>query len=100
MSWVESMKAVAADGYYRLARTTALGRLHNQVRRRRHRARYGVDSAFMFKAVELEINSLCNRTCSYCPNATSKRPKGNMSRDLFEKIIGELASMDFDGRVS
>ena len=54
----------------------------------------------MFQAIELEINSMCNRRCSYCPNDTGRRPSGYMTDTLFRKIIGELGQMDFDGNVS
>ena len=54
----------------------------------------------MFHVVEMEINSMCNRKCSYCPNVADKRPSGYMEEALFEKIINELAVIDFDGRIS
>ena len=69
-------------------------------RRWLHSRRYGVNSAFMFRNVELEINSMCNRRCSYCPNAVSNRPLGYMPESLFHKIIRELAEMDYDGMVA
>lgn len=101
MSMTASLRRWAGDGYYRLARRQpSFARLHNYLRRRQHRRRYGVDSSFMFKVVELEVNSMCNRKCSYCPNATARRPSGFMPQELFDKIIGELAEIDFDGRVS
>lgn len=95
-----SLKETAVDCYYRLARKTAVRHLHNQLRCWRHRWRYGVNSAFMFRNVELEINSMCNRKCGYCPNVSAQRPSGYMDESLFEKIVRELAEMDFDGNVS
>jgi radical SAM protein with 4Fe4S-binding SPASM domain len=74
--------------------------VRNALRQWRNSRRYGVKSSFMFRNVELEINSMCNRTCWYCPNVSSKRPHGYMEQALFEKIIAELADMDFDGAVS
>jgi radical SAM protein with 4Fe4S-binding SPASM domain len=94
------LKEVALDSYYYLARTTAVGHVHNQLRRWSHRRHYGVDSAFMFRSVELEVNSMCNRKCSYCPNVSTQRPTGYMTESLFQKIIADLAEMDFDGNVS
>lgn len=94
------MKHSTVEGYYRLARTTAMGHVHNQVRRWRHYWRYGVNSISMFRNVELEINSMCNRKCSYCPNVSQERPLGYMDESLFRKIIADLAEMDFDGSVS
>jgi radical SAM protein with 4Fe4S-binding SPASM domain len=95
-----SLRERALDTYFKLAQTTVLGRLHQRLRVQRHYRRYGVRSEFMFRAIEMEINSMCNRKCSYCPNITDKRPAGYMDEQLFEKIIGELASIDFDGRIS
>ena len=94
------LKEVALDSYYYLARTTAVGHVHNQLRRWSHRRRYGVDSSFMFRCVELEVNSMCNRKCSYCPNVSAQRPTGYMTESLFQKIVADLAEMDFDGNVS
>lgn len=94
------LKEAALDRYYYLARTTAVRHLHNRLRRWHHRRRYGVDSAFMFRSVELEINSMCNRKCPYCPNVSTQRPSGYMTEALFQKIIADLAQMNFDGNVS
>jgi radical SAM protein with 4Fe4S-binding SPASM domain len=96
----KQLKEVALDSYYYLARTTGGRHVHNQLRRWSHRWRYGVDSTFMFRSVELEVNSMCNRRCSYCPNVSTQRPTGYMTESLFQKIIGDLAEMDFDGNVS
>jgi len=95
-----AIKRWAVDRYFRLARTTAVGRVHQRLRLLRHQRRYGVGSAFMFRAVELEINSMCNRKCSYCPNITDRRPLGYMEDSLFNKIVDELGAIDFDGRIS
>ncbi len=42
-------------------------------------------------AVIIEPTNYCNLRCKMCMNSTMKRPKGYMSRQLFEKIIDELA---------
>jgi len=93
-------KRILLDHYYRLARTTRWRFIHNHLCRWRYSTRYQVPSSFMFRNVELEINSMCNRTCSYCPNVAAKRPLGYMEESLFRKIIAELAEIDFDGSVS
>jgi len=95
-----SRRSAAVEGYYLLARTTALRHFHNQLRRWRHQWRYGVNSTSMFYDVELEINSMCNRKCSYCPNVSAERPLGYMEESLFQRIMGDLAEMDFDGNVA
>lgn len=54
----------------------------------------------LFKSVEIETVSICNRKCSYCPNYSIQRPAGYMREDLFYKIIDELAEINFKGRFS
>lgn len=53
----------------------------------------------LFKYIEIETINRCNGTCEFCPvNANQpQRPYAKMSQELFEKIIGELESMDYDG---
>lgn len=52
-------------------------------------------------AIEIEINSDCNLSCAYCPNAKSERTeKGLMDRDLFETIMLQLKRYDYSGRIS
>lgn len=49
-----------------------------------------------FDTVEVEINSNCNRKCSYCPNHNHQRPEqGEMSMELFKCLLGQLDS-DFN----
>ncbi len=47
--------------------------------------------------VEIENHSYCNRTCWFCPNVYLDRRSVNhlMSEAIFEKIIGDLASVDY-----
>lgn len=52
--------------------------------------------------VEIEVNVRCNRSCDYCPNAQLKQPTPNsfMEDDLYNRIIDQLASIAFSGRLS
>lgn len=43
------------------------------------------------KAVVVETTAYCNLDCLMCPQATMKRPRGNMSIELFKKIADEVA---------
>ena len=53
------------------------------------------------QAVEIEINHACNRKCSYCPNSLEERKtKGRMSRELYSRILENLAEISFAGRLS
>lgn len=55
----------------------------------------------LFTNVEIEINTACNRACSYCPNSVF-REKDNIEMDeaLYTKIIQELSSLEFKGVLS
>lgn len=55
----------------------------------------------LFSNVEIEINTDCNRRCSYCPNSvTDSVRKRNMKKEVFERIINELKDLSFAGRIS
>jgi 2-deoxy-scyllo-inosamine dehydrogenase (SAM-dependent) len=50
--------------------------------------------------IEIETYAVCNRRCSYCPNASSRRPADRMEEWLFKKIIAELAEFHCRGCLS
>ena len=43
------------------------------------------------QAVHIEITNRCNLKCVMCPHPEMKRPQGNMSEELFRRIVSELA---------
>jgi radical SAM protein with 4Fe4S-binding SPASM domain len=50
--------------------------------------------------VEIEHNSYCNRTCSFCPNSFLDRTqKISLDRDLYIKLTDELQSIEYDGAI-
>ncbi|MFC1752450.1 radical SAM/SPASM domain-containing protein [Thermoproteota archaeon] len=51
-------------------------------------------------SVGLEINTVCNRRCDWCPNSKNKVPSHFMKMDLFYKIIRDLKEMRYKGRIS
>ena len=53
----------------------------------------------LFHTVELETNTLCNRRCVYCPNIKYTRGDYFMNEDLFKKIVDDLSSMGYNGRI-
>ncbi len=54
-----------------------------------------------FKAVEIEINSHCNRRCSYCPvSFASVSEKLYMSSKIFHTLIEQLSRVNYGGRVT
>jgi GTP 3',8-cyclase len=52
--------------------------------------------------VEIEVGVRCNRTCSYCPNATlgSTLPSSFIGIELFSRIVDQLSEISFSGRLS
>jgi MoaA/NifB/PqqE/SkfB family radical SAM enzyme len=41
--------------------------------------------------LRVETTSKCNRSCWFCPHSELKRPKENMNRDLYNKIINDAS---------
>lgn len=65
---------------------------------RRHKVRrHG--SANLFDSVLIETNSYCNRSCAICPNSISSRATESLSQQTFSRIIDELATLGYDGRI-
>lgn len=56
----------------------------------------------IFSVVEIEVNSLCNRKCVYCPVSILPVPQTPryMASELFYKIVQELESIQYAGILS
>lgn len=54
----------------------------------------------LFSHIELETINRCNGNCSFCPvnRKDDPREKAVMTKELFEKIVCQLAEMDYSGR--
>src|ERR1700733_797475 len=54
------------------------------------------------KALEIEVNSRCNRSCSYCPVDVLPYPSvpREMSDDTFVRLHEQLAQVGYSGRIS
>jgi len=67
-----------------------------------HILKYG--NADMFNNINIETTTLCNRRCGYCPNSffdrSLKHNEKLMPEDLFIKILRDLKSIKFTGRIS
>jgi len=48
-------------------------------------------------AVAIEISSLCNRKCKWCPNSKQDREEAYLETELYYKIIADLEG--FDGEI-
>ncbi len=51
----------------------------------------------LFKEVEIETISACNRECGYCPVALHPRPVKKMEEALFNKIVADLKGIGYRG---
>jgi 8-amino-3,8-dideoxy-alpha-D-manno-octulosonate transaminase len=51
-----------------------------------------------YGAVQVEINTHCNRVCRYCTNFDFPKQEEYMDRRLFEKTVDELAAVGYRGR--
>lgn len=60
------------------------------------------EQAAVLSTVEIETINRCNNDCSFCPANRNAdiRPVMKMEQWVFEKIIDELADMDYRGRIS
>ncbi len=53
----------------------------------------------LFNTVALEISSRCNRRCQFCPVAYKTRPDELMPKNLIRKVLIELGSIKYAGRI-
>ncbi len=60
----------------------------------------GYHTRDMFYKFEFEMNSSCNRKCPYCPNHEYSRGTRKMSLELIERLVGELAAINYRGIIS
>ena len=56
----------------------------------------------LFSSVEIETINRCNSMCSFCPvnKRSDPRPLAYMSDELFSKILDDLASLDYAGKLA
>lgn len=55
-----------------------------------------------FSLIEFNVTELCNRTCPFCPRVDAQvypNRKEFMRLDLYEKIMTDLAELDFSGTI-
>lgn len=50
--------------------------------------------------VLVEINTDCNRSCSYCSNHVFPKPRQLMEEGVFQKVIDDLGKVDYRGRIA
>jgi radical SAM protein with 4Fe4S-binding SPASM domain len=59
------------------------------------------DAGALFKSVEIETTSICNRRCPFCPVAyDNSSQKVIMSDEIFNKIITELKDLNFKSEIA
>jgi len=47
---------------------------------------------FRLKYVSLEASTVCNQGCYFCPVSVARRPDHQMSMELYERIVAQLAA--------
>lgn len=55
---------------------------------------------YIFKKVEMETGTLCNRSCPYCPVSKYPRKGKKMKWKVFKKIIHDLSEIPFVGTIN
>ena len=69
-------------------------------------ARSGLVDPFksLFKEIEFETTSYCNRKCNYCPNVEYERFGADsdffMPENIFKTLIQQLKDMQFEGKIA
>jgi len=53
----------------------------------------------LFNTISIEIASLCNRKCDWCPVAYNDRPDERMEGAVLERILADLKALNYNGRV-
>src|SRR5258708_5825520 len=58
--------------------------------------------AAVLRVVECELNTKCNRSCSYCRQAVGlvREAEERMPAEVFSALLADLARIDFRGRFS
>lgn len=54
----------------------------------------------LFDAIQIQTISWCNRSCVFCPSGKFEVPKRTMDIGIYKKIMDELATLSFEGRIS
>lgn len=54
----------------------------------------------LIKDIEIEISSLCNRSCDYCPQSSLHRPNTIMPLTMFENILTQLKEIQYMGGIA
>lgn len=53
----------------------------------------------LFNTISIEISSLCNRKCAWCPVAYNERPDERMPADVLDRTLQDLKDLKYSGRV-
>jgi len=54
----------------------------------------------LFEKISIEINSFCNRSCSFCTRSQDDREKVRMTEQLVHKVLYELADVNYKGLIA
>ena len=54
----------------------------------------------LFEKISIEINSYCNRSCTFCTRTQDEREKIRMPEELVYKVLFELAEIKYQGMIA
>lgn len=54
----------------------------------------------IFEKISIEINSYCNRSCSFCTRSLDEREKVRMPEEMVFKVLYELTDINYEGLIS
>lgn len=53
----------------------------------------------LFHSIQLQTQSHCNLNCQFCPNNKIRREHGQMSLEIYKKIVNELSELNYIGQI-
>jgi hypothetical protein len=58
------------------------------------------ESTPLFTRIQIQTVSWCNRSCNFCPSGKFPVPKTFMSLEVYQRIMEQLAELQYAGRIS
>ncbi len=78
-----------------------MNKIKSLVIRKKGKSGKGVSKTKLFEHIKIQTNNACTRKCSYCYFGNIKGTYHNhiLPKEIFKKLIDELSSIDYDGRI-
>lgn len=59
-----------------------------------------IETTPLFTRIQIQTVSWCNRSCVFCPSGKFPVDKVFMEREVYHRLVQQLATLDFAGRIS